>query len=282
MTTDEYTRANRAHWDEVVAIHAASAFYDVPAFLAGENKLKSIERAEVGDVAGTSLLHLQCHFGLDTLSWARLGARVTGLDFSEPAIATARELAREAAIDDARFVCSNIYDAPEALPGEQFDVVFTSYGALIWLRDLTRWAQIAAGFVRPGGIFYIADFHPFAFTFDDAPGVVGLRGGRYPYFPSAVPERSEGLGTYTDRSGPLTNDVTYEYRYTLGGVVTALAAAGLRIEFLHEHPVSCFKMLPFLELDDEGWWRLPSQLGDLPLQFSVRARREEDRPTSNI
>lgn len=275
MTSDEHTAANHAHWDEVVAVHAASEFYDVPSFLAGENKLKSIERKEVGDVAGRSLLHLQCHFGLDTLSWARQGARVTGLDFSEQAIATAQDLARQAGIADARFVCSNVYDAPHALPGEQFDIVFTSYGALIWLRDLPRWAQIVAGFVRPGGIFYISEFHPVPFLFDDTADATDLRrNSEYPYFPPAAPQRFEGLGTYTDGGQSLTNDVTYEHPYTIGGVITALAEAGLRIEFLHEHPVSCFKMLPMLELDDEGWWRLPPQYGDLPLQFSIRAQRD--------
>jgi SAM-dependent methyltransferase len=273
MATDVYTQANHAHWDEVVAIHAASEFYDVPSFLAGENKLKSIELAEVGDVAGRSLLHLQCHFGLDTLSWARLGARVTGLDFSEQAIATAQDLARQSSVNDARFVCSNIYDAPKVLPGEHFDVVFTSYGALTWLADLPRWAQIAASFVRPGGIFYISEFHPIAFTFDDAPDVRELRGGQYPYFPAREPQRYEGLGTYTDRGESLQNDVTYEYPFTVGAVVTALADAGLQIEFLHEVPVSSFKMLPFLELDEEGWWRLPPSIAEIPLQFSIRARK---------
>src|SRR5512136_2825848 len=139
-------------------IHVRSPFYDVAGFKAGKNSLKSVELAEVGDVGGKRLLHLQCHFGMDTLSWARLGARVTGVDYAPQAIDLARELAREAGLE-ADFICASIYDLPERLTGT-FDIVFTSYGVLCWLPDLPAWGRVIAHFLRPGGIFYIADGHP--------------------------------------------------------------------------------------------------------------------------
>src|SRR5262249_16463954 len=135
---------NRELWDELADINVETAYYDVPGFLAGRSTLRSIERAEVGDVAGRSLLHLQCHCGLDTLSWARLGARVTGVDFSPRAIDIARRLAQQAQVE-AEFVCSSIEELTDRLTGS-FDVVFTSYGVLCWLRDLARWARVIARF----------------------------------------------------------------------------------------------------------------------------------------
>jgi SAM-dependent methyltransferase len=268
---DEYTHANHAYWDEAVAIHAASEFYDVESFIAGRNTLKPVEREELGDVSGKTLLHLQCHFGLDTLSWARLGATVTGLDFSEQAVATAGGLAERTGIADATFVCGNVYDAPSLIDG-QFDIVFTSYGALCWLGDLARWASAAAALVRPGGVLYVAEFHPFAQIFDDEPDVTELR-PRYPYFPGGPPVRFDGEGTYADLGATLTNRVKYNFPYTVAGVVSSVIDAGLRVEFLHEFPFTEYKMFPFLRRDDDGMYRLPSEYGDIPLQFSVRARK---------
>ena len=169
MTMDERVEANRKHWDEAVPIHVASTTYDVANFGKGRGRLRPGELGEVGDVRGKSLLHLQCHFGLDTLSWAMEGARVTGADFSEPAIEAARKLAEEHGIE-ARFVMSDIYDLPERLDGD-FDIVFTSYGALNWLPDVERWAGVAWHFVKPGGTFYIVAFHPVAMLFADPPAV---------------------------------------------------------------------------------------------------------------
>ena len=159
----EHARANRELWNAWTEIHEGSTFYDVEGFLAGRQTLLPIELEELGpDVReGTTLLHLQCHFGLDTLSWARRGARVTGVDFSDKAIALADRLAREVGLDEAcRFVQSDLYDLPAHLD-ERFDVVFTSWGVLMWLPDLTAWGRLIARYLRPGGIFYIVDFHPF-------------------------------------------------------------------------------------------------------------------------
>ncbi len=272
MTADEYSRVNLAHWNELVGVHlGAGSDYDVAGFKAGRISVKAVERRELGDVAGKSLLHLQCHFGLDTLSWGRLGARVTGVDFSDSAIAAARDLATEIDVD-ARFICSNIYDLPEALHGE-FDIVYTAYGALTWLPDLPRWARVAASFVRPGGTLYLAEFHPMGWIFDDTPGAAELR-VRYPYFPTGAPAMYEEDGSYADRSAKVENRRTYNYPFTIGDVVTSLIDAGLRIEHLHEFPGCCFPAFPFLEPRSDGLWYVPPSMGDIPLEFTIKATKD--------
>jgi ubiquinone/menaquinone biosynthesis C-methylase UbiE len=267
--TDEYMEANRRHWDEVVGIHVASDFYDVASFQSGRSKLKPLELAEVGDVRGKTLLHLQCHFGMDTLSWARdEGAIVTGADFSQNAIDQARRHAVELGID-ARFVHSNIYDLPANLDG-QFDVVFTSYGVLGWLPDVERWAHVAAHFVRPGGTFYIAEFHPIANIFDDAPGVDDLH-VRYPYFARPAPLRDDSGTDYADPTAPLDHATTYWFPHSLADVVTALIDAGLRIDHLHEFPFSIAQFLPFTQELPDGTVRLKKHDGSVPLIYSIKA-----------
>ncbi len=269
---DEYSEANRRHWDEVVPIHVSSEMYDVAGFKAGESRLKAVELEELGDVRGKSLLHLQCQFGLDTLSWAREGAAVTGIDFSEAGIETARALAAETGID-ARFIVSNIYDLPKNLEGT-FDIVFTSYGAITWLADMERWAQIAAGFVKPGGTFYMAEFHPFAGVFDAEPGVSDLQ-VRYRYFANGEPIRWEGLGTYTDRDAKVEHNVTYDWPHPISEVLTALIDAGLRIEFLHEFPFTTYQFRPFTEVVADGKVRLTKHDGCVPLLYSIKATKPE-------
>lgn len=264
---DPYYETNRRNWNERTRIHARSRFYDLDGFRAGRNTLLPIEREEVGAVAGKSLLHLQCHLGTDTLSWARLGARVTGIDFSEEAIIVACGLRDELGLD-ARFLPANLYGLPERLH-EPFDIVFTSYGVLCWLHDLPRWARIAAGYVRPGGCFYLAEIHPLAVAIGD-----GVEGDRFrltfPYFPQPEPLYCEPGETYTD--GGNTGTGSYEWPYHIGQVVTALCDAGLRIEFLHEHPCCCYPCLPEMRQDDNGLWWRPHN--DLPLLFSLRARKD--------
>ena len=187
--------------------------------------LKPIELREVGDVRGKSLLHMQCHFGLDTMSWARLGAKVTGVDFSDEAIALARSISDELKIP-ARFIQSNIYDAPAVLQ-EQFDIVFTSYGALCWLPDIARWAQIAASFVKPGGFFYMAEFHPLTQMCPNDAGTTKLE-YEISYFHTAMREDPPGPD-YSDNSKIVSE--THQWMYRLSDVVSALAATGLRIEY---------------------------------------------------
>jgi len=154
---NEYIDANRRNWDDRVPIHLASDFYDVASFKDGRSTLLPIERAEVGDVSGKTLLHLQCHFGMDTLSWAREGASVTGVDFSGPAVGAARSLASEARID-ARFIETDVHKLQDVLSGA-FDIVFASYGVLCWLPNLPAWISTAASFLKPGGMLYVIDGH---------------------------------------------------------------------------------------------------------------------------
>jgi SAM-dependent methyltransferase len=266
---DEDVAANRALWEEWTGIHAGSAFYDVASFRRGGVRLSPYEIEEVGDVRGQDLLHLQCHFGLDTLSWARLGARVTGADFSPAAIDLARRLAAELEID-ARFVCSELGRLPDALEGD-FDVVYTSRGVLGWLPDLERWARVIAHFLRPGGRFYVTEIHPVAQVLDDDEGVTELR-VRYPYFARPEALRFPVKGSYAEPDADVKAEWEHAWVHDLGEIVTRLAAAGLRIEFLHEHPWVEWS-LPFLEPAEDGTWRLPERVeGELPLSFSLLAR----------
>src|SRR5262245_17112552 len=190
---------NRAHWDEVVPLHVASEFYDVASFRAGRSTLLPVELREVGDVRGKTLLHLQCHFGMDTLSWAREGATVTGADFSGPAIEVARGLSAELGIP-ARFVESDVYSLPEVLD-EPFDIVFASYGVLCWLPDFPAWARIAASFLNPGGVFYLLDGHGISWALDDlaAPALVL----RYAYLPGTQQAYPDEDGSYAARDAKL-------------------------------------------------------------------------------
>jgi len=265
----EYIDNNRKLWDGMVPVHVASQFYDVASFKAGRSSLMSVERDEVGPVEGKTLLHLQCHFGMDTLSWARLGAEVTGVDFSAPAIATARDLATELGIG-ARFVESDVYGLPEVLQGN-FDIVFASYGVICWLPDFRRWAEIAASYVKPGGFFYLIEDHPVAAMLDDESAGRPLR-LRYPYTTGGVPQVNEGNGTYADRSAVLPHKRSYESNHGMGEIVTALIDAGLRIDFLHEFPFGAWQKLRDMTKGDDGFYHLPDE-GAVPLMFSVKATK---------
>lgn len=266
----EYLEANRRHWDETVAPHAGSAFYDTAGFRAGRCTLDPLDVAEVGDVRGLDLLHLQCHFGLDTLSWARRGARVTGVDFAPAAVAQAQALAEEAGLP-ARFVEANLYDLPRHLPGAAFDLVYTGGGVLSWLPDLPAWARVVAHFVRPGGRFYLREIHPFSLVWDDSEAAPGLR-PRYDYFRGPEPERWEQDGTYADPAARLRHRVTYNWPYPLGEVVTVLLDAGLTLRWLREHDFTCYEQIPGMQQDAEGHWRLPNT-PSLPWSFSLLATR---------
>jgi SAM-dependent methyltransferase len=262
---DERLKTNLDAWNLMAGIHAASREYRLAEFKAGENVLKPIELREVGDVRGKSMLHLQCHFGLDTMSWARLGANVTGLDFSDQAIALARSISAELKIP-ARFLHSNIYDAPSALD-EKFDIVFTSYGALCWLPDLARWAEIAAHFVKPGGFFYIAEFHPLTQMSANRAGTTELE-FEISYFHNTMREDPPGPD-YSDPSK--TVSATHEWMYRLGDVVSALAATGLRIDFLHEFAGCIYRHFPFMKRGGDGLWHIE---GDpIPTIFSIKATK---------
>jgi 2-polyprenyl-3-methyl-5-hydroxy-6-metoxy-1,4-benzoquinol methylase len=261
----EFMRRNRDHWDELVPIHMHSDFYGLKEFIAGGNKLNQLELSEVGSVVGKSLLHLQCHFGMDTLSWARLGAKVTGMDYSEPAIQAARELADTCHLD-AQFICTDLYDLPQHLTG-QFDIVYTSYGVLTWLPDIPRWAQIVASFVKPGGFCYIAEMHPFAMVFDDESPTLQYR---YPYFEKDA-RRYEVKGSYADVHADTKVNEEFGWDHSLSEIVNSLIENGLCIDFLHEFPFSVYQQLPMLLPDGHGLWIFPEDQKPIPLIFSIKA-----------
>lgn len=265
----EWFDANRAHWDERARLHPGTEFYDVPGFKAGRDCLRPFELAEVGEVAGKSLVHLQCHFGLDSLSWARHGARVSGLDFSPSAVETASQIAADIGVE-ADFVCANVYDAVEALGGRTFDIVYTGLGAIIWLPDIERWAQTVAALLKPGGFLYLSEFHPFSMVLGDEDLTA-----TYDYFrPRDQPFRWDEPGTYADLGAKTENNVSYEWPHPLGSVVTAVIAAGLRLEFLNEHDYTLFPRWPFLEKSGADTYRLPAGMPRLPLMYSLRASKD--------
>jgi SAM-dependent methyltransferase len=266
---DEYFEVNRAHWNELVERNTHGChLYDLDSFRRGESSLGGIELRELGDVAGRSLLHLQCHFGMDTLSWARQGAEVVGLDFSETAIAYASRLRDELGIA-AEFICANVYDAPQLLR-RQFDIVFTSYGVLCWLPDLAGWGQVIAQCLRPGGTFYIVEGHPFVNTLADNADATGLRIVS-PYFRAPEPVFYDGPGYYGDRDAQLEHAATYEWEHSLGDILNALLQAGLRIEFLHEHPYAAWPRLTGMQRHPDNYWYLPGGETSVPFLFSLKA-----------
>lgn len=273
MDNRDYIEENRDHWDELAEHHPDTDHYDVEEFLDGESTLRRLEREEL-DADGKRLLHLQCHFGLDTLSWVRNedAAHATGVDFAPTAIETARELRDRIGIapERARFVESDIYDLPENLD-DTFEVVFTSYGTIYWLPDLERWAEVIATHLEPGGAFYIADGHPFVSPFHHESTADDLRVA-HPYF-NTQPITEEFDGSYAGWDFGLENKRSHGFAHSMGEIVTALVDAGLRIEFVHEHPWSFFQRFDAMEADADGRWWLPGLAHDLPFTFSLQARR---------
>lgn len=271
---DEYREANRALWNAWTRINLKSEMYDVEAFAAGGgHDLDPIARAGPGDVRGKSLLHLQCHFGMDSIRWTRHGATVTGVDFSEEAVTAARALAARMGVP-VTFVQSDLYDLTANLSG-RFDVVFTSHGVLSWLPDLERWAQVIAHFLAPGGVFYIVEAHPLLQMFDDRALEPTLQ-LLYPYFHGPEPVREEHPGCYGAPDAPLTS-VEHVWLHTLSDLINALARAGLRITAFDEYPFLGWRFFPWMEQGADGWWRLPEDprlpqgRGSLPLMFSLKA-----------
>lgn len=264
---DTWLEANQAHWDELVGLHVRTAgVYDIESFKAGRSTLRSVELDEVGDVRGLRLLHLQCHFGMDTLSWARQGAQVVGADFSPEAIALAHQLSAEIGVP-AEFVCANLYDLPSQLAGD-FDIVFASYGVLCWLPRLKGWAEVIAHFVAAGGFFYIVEQHPAGNVFAERDGELVAA---EPYF-DVGPFIETSDGSYADRSAVLKNKTTHEWQHPLSEILNALIGAGLCVEFLHEFPFGHFQRLSTMVKSDDGWWRLPAR-DDLPFLFSLKASK---------
>ncbi len=272
---NKYFETNKNLWNQRTAIHKDSAFYDLKSFKEGKNVLTSIELKELGDLNGKSLLHLQCHFGMDSLSWSRLGAKVTGVDLSDESIKLATQLNDELKLD-AKFICCNVYDlltenqrlakAPplEGFGEAVFDIVFTSYGTIGWLPDLKLWANMIAERLKPGGFFYMADFHPVLWMFDD-----DFTHIKYAYDNLEV-IITENQGTYTGRSADIKGK-EYSWNHSISEILNALIAAGLKLEFFNEHmysPYPCFRNISEYE---KGKWHIKGMEGKIPMVYSLKA-----------
>lgn len=267
---DEHLKANLARWNETCAIHAKSSDYDLEGFLGGKNSLHKIELEGLGSVKDKSLLHLQCQFGMDTLSWARLGANVTGVDFSDKSIKLANEINGHLKLP-AKFICSNIYDLPGVLD-EEFDIVFTSYGVLCWLPDIEQWAKIVSKYLKKGGIFFISEFHPFLWIFDDEN--TSKLEYKYPYFYGKDPLHYKAEYTYTEQEKTIENIDNYNWQHTFGTIITSLIQAGLKIQEIKEYPHTYFRQFPYMEEKEKGVWTFKNEKYNLPLVFSIKAVKE--------
>ncbi len=258
----DYTAINKKWWDNATPIHASSKYYDLSGFKNGKTSLQSLEIEEVGNVRGKSLLHLLCHFGMDTLSWAKRGAKVTGVDLSDSSIKLAKKLSRETNIP-ATFICSDIYNLPNVL-NKKFDIIFTSYGALLWLSDLKKFAGIVNKFLADDGIFYIAEVHPFTNILSEDLKFL------YKYFDRGP--HLEDSGTYVDWDK--AQGITYEWSYTIGDILNTLIEEGLKIEFVHEFPFTVYEQFPgMMEQNKKGQYVLKDKKIQIPLLFSLKARK---------
>ncbi|GAA4821899.1 class I SAM-dependent methyltransferase [Algivirga pacifica] len=255
-----YLEINRKLWNDKTTHHLTSDFYRQEHFLKGENSLKQIELDLLGDLKGKEVLHLQCHFGQDSLSMARMGAKVTGVDLSDKAIETAKGLAEELSLD-ADFICCDLYTLPEHL-NKQFDIVFASYGTIGWLPDMDRWAAIVQQYLKPGGQFVFVEFHPVVWMFDDH-----FKNVDYRYFKSEpIVELTEG--TYADPDAPISNN-SVSWNHSLSEVIGSLLKQGLQLKHFEEFDYSPYDCFAHTEQVGESQYRIKHHGDKLPMTYSL-------------
>lgn len=259
-----YFEVNRATWNKKVAVHAESEMYKMEAFKSGETSLMPYELKALGDVNGKSLLHLQCHFGQDTLSWSRMGAECVGVDLSDEGVKLAKQLNNELHLD-ARFVCCNVLDTSKHV-SETFDIVYTSYGIIGWFPDLKPWAKMIAERLKVGGTFYIVEFHPILWMFDYVDGQSKMI---YHYSQDEV-IYDEYEGTYANQTSKMVSK-EYGWNHGLSEVVNALIEAGLQIDYLNEYDESPYDVFPDLVKLDNGMFKMKDQL--FPMLFEIKATK---------
>ena len=259
---DDFFEVNKATWNEKTKVHAKSEFYDMSAFKKGKSTLMPYELKALGDVSGKSLLHLQCHFGQDTLSWSRLGAKCVGVDISDEAIKLATSLNDELNLN-AEFVCCNVLDASKHI-NKTFDIVFTSYGVIGWLPDVKPWAKMVAERLKKGGVFLMVEFHPIVWMFDYVEDQPTMKYGYHQK--EAIYEEYEG--TYADQNSKMLSK-EYGWNHGLGEVITALTEAGLHIDYLKEHDESPYDVLPGLVKTESGLYKTKDGL--YPLLYELKA-----------
>lgn len=271
---DDYRAVNRASWDERVPAHAASADYGLARFEQDPDFLSEVVRFDLprlGDIAGLRGVHLQCHIGTDTVSLARLGARMSGLDFSAAAIEQASAFAAKLG-HDVDFHTADVYDAVEVLGEASYDLVFTGIGALCWLPSIERWAQTVAGLLKPGGRLFIREGHPMLWALDAGKDGLSLD---FPYFETEAPIVWDEGGTYVDTDVEFSNNLTHEWNHGLAEIITALADAGMSLTALAEHDSVPWDALPgHMTRDDAGEWRLTDRPERLAASYTLQARRQ--------
>ncbi len=265
MENQDYLEQNKQLWNQRTIAHFTSAFYNVEGFLKSRNSLNEIETDLLGDLNNKSLLHLQCHFGMDTLSYANLGAQVTGIDLSDKAIEKANHLKEKLNLE-AEFICCNVYAVPEIV-NKQFDIVFTSYGTIGWLPDLNKWAAVISKCLKPGGMFLLVEFHPVLWMFDDK-----VKEIKYSYFKKdAIIE--EETGTYADKNAEIENNISVTWNHSLGEVISALLHAGLKIELFKEYDYSPYNIFSNGIEPVKGKFMISGLEEKFPLVYAVRARK---------
>ncbi len=259
-----YTKINKKWWNTITPIHSTSSLYNLKQFKKGKTSLQQLELQELGNVKGKKLLHLMCHFGMDTLSWAKEGAIVTGVDISEASIALAKKLSEENNIP-ATFICSDMYDLENVLH-KKFDIIFTSYGVLLWLSNIKKWANIIDHFLKKGGVFYIVELHPFTTMLKYNCKLA------YDYFDKG-PYLDDSTGTYTDWNVKVKGD-TYIWSHTMGDIINALIQTKLKIEYIHEFPFTMYDQFPgFMKKNKKGQYVLKNTKFQIPLLFSLKATK---------
>ena len=264
ISEKNYLQINKESWNKRAEIHYDSDFYDNKSFLEGRNSLNSIELKLFPELKGKSVLHLQCHFGQDTISLSRMGAEAVGVDLSDTSIDLANKLAKETS-SSTKFICCDIYDLPNHLD-QQFDVVFTSYGTIGWLPDIDKWAAIVSKYLKPGGKFVFAEFHPVVWMFDD-----DFKEIKYRYFKdNAIIDESEG--TYTENSGDTSQDYV-SWNHGLAEVVTALIKSGLEIKKLQEYDYSPYNCFSHTEEFEKNKFRIKHLKNSLPMVYSIVAEK---------
>ncbi|MDY2587022.1 methyltransferase domain-containing protein [Winogradskyella aquimaris] len=261
---DNYFKTNKETWNKKVAIHAESNMYELEAFKAGKSSLMQYELEALGNVNGKSLLHLQCHFGQDTLSWARMGAECFGVDLSDEGIKLAKQLNDKLQLD-AKFVCCNVLDTSKHI-SKRFDIVYTSYGVIGWLPDLKPWAKMITERLKVGGTFYMVEFHPILWMFDYVDSKPKLK---YHYSQDEV-IYEEYQGTYANPSSKIVSK-EYGWNHGLSEVVNALIEAGLEIDYLNEHDESPYDVFPDLVKTEAGMYKMKNQL--FPMIFELKATK---------
>jgi SAM-dependent methyltransferase len=271
----DYREINGAYWDDRVSAHVASPDYGVARFADDATYVSDVVRFDLprlGDISGVDAVHLQCHIGTDTVSLGRLGARITGVDLSEPALVEARKLAAAAGME-ATFVQSELYSAPEAVGEGRFDLVFTGIGALCWLPDIDRWAGVVSALLRPGGRLHMREGHPVIWSLADA-RPDGLLVLDLPYFEQREPVVWDEDSTYVATETVFTKNITHEWNHGLGEIVTALLRHGMQITLLEEHDSIPWEAFPGqMKEIGGGEWRIAERPERLPHSYTLQARK---------